>query len=173
MSQYDPQSHLDPYLQSNIFSNELRCAGVRRRLKSQPMLRQCGVWFFDIYSLFFFHSYGACGTRSDASHAQNAVISSYRNRFLSIWKISKILKFKNVDGANIHADTISVALVPINGNLYHRIYPSSVLIQTQVILILYVVCPFLHLLIPSVHNGRPRERWTTCARAPIGAISVR
>jgi len=69
--------------------------------------------------LFFFHNYGFGGTRSHASHAKNAVICSNRNRFLSVWILGKVLKFEDVDRTNIHADTVAVAFVPVNRNLWH------------------------------------------------------
>jgi hypothetical protein len=72
--------------------------------------------------LFFFHGYGFCWTGSHARHAENAVIRSHRNGFLSVWMFRKVLKFEDVDRTNIHADTVTVALVPINRNFYHRIY---------------------------------------------------
>jgi len=65
--------------------------------------QRCDVQFFVIAFLFFFHGYGFGGTRSHASHAQNAIIGSNRNRFLGVWMFNKVLKFEDVDRANIDA----------------------------------------------------------------------
>ena len=91
--------------------------------------QRCDVQFFVNAFLFFFHGYGLGGTRSHASHAEDAVICSDGNRFLSVWVFSKVLKFEDVDRANIHADTVAVALVPVNCNRYHFIYLSLEVMQ--------------------------------------------
>jgi len=73
--------------------------------------------------LFFFHGYGFGGTRSHAGHAEDAVFCSDGNRFLSVWIFRKVLKLEDVDWTNIHADTVAVALGPVNLNLYHFCQP--------------------------------------------------
>jgi len=69
--------------------------------------------------LFFFYGDGFCRTRSHAGHAENAVICSDRDRFLSVWIFSKVLKFKDVDRTNIHADSVTVTFSPVNRDLRH------------------------------------------------------
>jgi len=93
------------------------------------MMGSSAVWFSVVDFLFFFHGYGFGGTGSHAGHAKNAIICSDRNRSLSVWIVSKILKFEDIDRTNIHADAVAVALVPVNRNLWHLFNLDLVLIQ--------------------------------------------